>query len=211
MNGKIFGLTYVILLIFSLYYANSIVVFLTRLFNVVFYSSGIHDTIGAGFLVSVSYSLLFGLPGIFFFVYYNFHDILYKHEKFFLFKYFFVCYFLMGIGFLFGFFVYLFFVFPFLLELNVLFGVVEFFNVFVFFHSLVFFCLVFSIVFCTPLVIRGLVIFGLLKKEQFKGKRLFIYAGVLFVSAFVSPPDVFSMFLLGVPLIGLMELGLFFS
>ena len=71
--------------------------------------------------------------------------------------------------------------------------------------------LVFSLLFETPLIILGLVWFGLLNVSQLKKGRKYALVILAFVSACVTPPDALSMVLLLIPLYLLYEGAIIFS
>lgn len=51
----------------------------------------------------------------------------------------------------------------------------------------------------------------LIKKKDIKKLRPFLIVGIMIISALVTPPDVYSMFLMMIPLYGSFEVGLLFS
>lgn len=69
-------------------------------------------------------------------------------------------------------------------------------------------CLLFSFIFLSPFMIKLLVESGLTTKKKLKKNRGIIYVVILLFSAVLTPPDVVSMFVATVPLIGLFEIGI---
>jgi sec-independent protein translocase protein TatC len=61
------------------------------------------------------------------------------------------------------------------------------------------------------LIIPATVNIGLIEKESLKVFRPFAIIGILIASAIATPPDVFSMFLMSVPIYGAFEIGILLS
>lgn len=70
---------------------------------------------------------------------------------------------------------------------------------------------VFGIMFQFPLITYALVRSGLVTCEGVKDKRPYVFVGILFLSALLTPPDVVSQIMLTVPTYLLFEIGLYFS
>ena len=69
----------------------------------------------------------------------------------------------------------------------------------------------FGIVFELPVVVFLLTKLGILKPEFLKKNRGVIIVAIFIVAAFITPPDVISQIMLGVPLMLLMEISIFIS
>lgn len=69
-------------------------------------------------------------------------------------------------------------------------------------------CFAFGMTFEVPIVVIVLVRTGLVTVEKFKAIRSYVIVGVTAIAAVVTPPDLFSMFSLAVPMYLLFELGL---
>jgi len=69
--------------------------------------------------------------------------------------------------------------------------------------------LAFGLMFQFPLLILSLVHFGLVSVEFLEDKRPYIVVLILILAAILSPPDIVSQLLLGIPTYFLFELGLF--
>ncbi len=68
--------------------------------------------------------------------------------------------------------------------------------------------LAFGLMFQAPIIVLLAIRFGLTTSESLREKRPFVIVGILFFSALLTPPDVVSQILLGVPTWLLFELGL---
>lgn len=68
--------------------------------------------------------------------------------------------------------------------------------------------LAFGLMFQAPIVVLLSVKFGLTTSESLREKRPFVIVAILFLSALITPPDVVSQVLLGIPTWLLFELGL---
>ena len=69
----------------------------------------------------------------------------------------------------------------------------------------------FGIVFELPVVVFLLTKLGILKPEFLRKNRGVIVVAIFIVAAFITPPDVISQIMLGVPLMLLMEISIFIS
>lgn len=69
----------------------------------------------------------------------------------------------------------------------------------------------FGIVFELPVVVFLLTKLGILKPKFLKKNRAIIIVAIFIVAAFITPPDVISQIMLGVPLMLLMEISIFIS
>ena len=68
--------------------------------------------------------------------------------------------------------------------------------------------LAFGLMFQAPIVVLLSVRFGLTTAKSLREKRPFVIVAILFLSALLTPPDVVSQVLLGVPTWLLFEVGL---
>ncbi|MBR4570603.1 MAG: twin-arginine translocase subunit TatC, partial [Candidatus Riflebacteria bacterium] len=68
--------------------------------------------------------------------------------------------------------------------------------------------LAFGLMFQAPIVVLLAVRFGLTTSEALKEKRPYVIVAILFLSALLTPPDVVSQVLLGIPTWLLFEVGL---
>jgi sec-independent protein translocase protein TatC len=71
--------------------------------------------------------------------------------------------------------------------------------------------IVFGLVFEIPIVLFGLSLMGLVKKQTLKKARPYAIVGISVLCAMITPPDVVSMMLLFIPTIILYELGVFLA
>ncbi len=69
----------------------------------------------------------------------------------------------------------------------------------------------FSIGFQLPMILIGVVGFGIISVDLIKKMRPYVIVSIFFISAFLTPPDVVSQVLLGVPMWLLYEVGVFLS
>lgn len=69
--------------------------------------------------------------------------------------------------------------------------------------------LAFGFLFESPIVVLGLVFFNILKAEHLRKWRRYAAVILALISALATPPDIFSMFLLLIPLYLLYELSIF--
>ena len=68
--------------------------------------------------------------------------------------------------------------------------------------------LAFGLMFQTPVLVLLLVRFGVVKSSSLAAKRPYVIVGILLLAALLTPPDVVSQVMLGVPTWLLFELGL---
>ncbi len=73
------------------------------------------------------------------------------------------------------------------------------------------FCLLMGILFELPIIMLVLTKFGVVTPELLISKRKYAVVVIWVIAAFVSPPDVISMILCGVPLMGLYEISIVLS
>lgn len=71
--------------------------------------------------------------------------------------------------------------------------------------------LVFGISFQIPIIVLILILLGVTDIETLKRKRPYIIVGCFFIAIFVTPPDIFSMALVGSAMCLLFECGLFLA
>ena len=69
-------------------------------------------------------------------------------------------------------------------------------------------CFAFGMTFEVPIVVIVLVRTGIMSVEKFKAIRSYVIVGATAIAAVVTPPDLFSMFSLAIPMCLLFELGL---
>lgn len=70
---------------------------------------------------------------------------------------------------------------------------------------------VFGIMFQFPLVTYALIRAEIVPYDVVRAKRAYVFVGILFLSALLTPPDIVSQLMLTFPTYGLFELGLFFG
>lgn len=71
--------------------------------------------------------------------------------------------------------------------------------------------LVFAVVFELPLVVLFLTKIGVVSPKFLAEKRKYAYVGIFVLSAFFTPPDVFTQLMMGIPGIALYEVGIWLS
>ena len=71
--------------------------------------------------------------------------------------------------------------------------------------------LAFGVMFQAPVVVMLAVKFGLVSAESLARKRPYVVVGILILAAILTPPDVISQLVLGIPTWLLFELGLFLA
>lgn len=71
--------------------------------------------------------------------------------------------------------------------------------------------LVFGIMFQFPLIVYALIRFNVASYEAVKSKRVYVFVGILVLSALLTPPDIVSQSALALPTYALFEVGLFFG
>ena len=72
-------------------------------------------------------------------------------------------------------------------------------------------CVSFGMVFELPLVIVFLTRIGVVTPEFLRQKRKHAIVAIFVISAFLTPPDYVSQFLMAIPMLGLYEIGVIFS
>jgi len=111
--------------------------------------------------------------------------------------------FLLGSGF--NFYITKEYIIPFLSALTLDVGIQNTWSIGYFINFILYTSLIMGLIFQFPLVILTLVKVGLLKVDHVSQFRKQIYISLLVLSAFVTPPDFFSMFIVAVPLIFIFE------
>lgn len=71
--------------------------------------------------------------------------------------------------------------------------------------------LVFGVMFQFPLITYALIRSGIVSYEVVKGKRSYVFVGILILSGLLTPPDIVSQLMLTLPTYSLFEIGLFFG
>ena len=72
-------------------------------------------------------------------------------------------------------------------------------------------CLLFSLVFLTPFIIKYLLDLKIIEKRLLSKNRRLIYVLLLIISAILTPPDILSMILSFIPFVCLFEIGILIS
>ncbi len=112
------------------------------------------------------------------------------------------------IGFIFGMGIYLGILIPYFIGINSLLGLQNIWSLNVILTSALMIGCSIGLSFQLPIIIRNAIKFGLIKKELLKKNRLIILFGIFFLSAVITPPDIVSQILVGVPLYSLFELSM---
>jgi len=112
------------------------------------------------------------------------------------------------IGFCFGLYLYLLIMIPYFLEINNSLGLNSIWSLnTILTSSLIIACSI-GLSFQLPIILRNLIKFGLIKKELLQKNRGIVIIGLLLISAIITPPDMISQIMVGLPLYLLFELSL---
>jgi len=117
--------------------------------------------------------------------------------------------FIMGAGF--GFFITKFIIVPFLSRLTLSIGIVNNWSINQFMMFVVYLSLSMGLIFQMPLIISMLVKFNILKPGQLKKVRKHTIIGLMVLAAIITPPDLFSLVIMVIPLILLFEITIFIA
>jgi len=118
---------------------------------------------------------------------------------------------LFSIGAGFGFFVTKQIIVPFLSELTLSIGIVNNWSINQFMMFVVYLSLAMGVIFQMPLIISLLVKFNIIKPGQLKKVRKHTIIGLLVLAAIITPPDLFSLIIMVIPLILLFEVTIFIA
>lgn len=110
------------------------------------------------------------------------------------------------VGAFFNFYITVKFIIPFLSGLTLGVGIENTWSVGYFINFILYTSLVMGLIFQFPLVILTLVKYNILKVNQVTQFRKHIYVTLLVLSAFITPPDFFSMFIVALPLMLIFEI-----
>lgn len=119
-----------------------------------------------------------------------------------------IAFFLFLLGVLFGFVMIKFIVVPFLVDLSLQLNVVNMWSISQYFSFILYTSFMSGVLFQLPLVILGLVKFKVVKPDQISQYRRHVYFILIVVCAFVTPPDLFSLVIMFLPLFLLFEISL---
>ena len=118
---------------------------------------------------------------------------------------------LFSIGAGFGFFITKLIIVPFLSKLTLSIGIVNNWSINQFMMFVVYLSLAMGLVFQMPLIISLLVKFNIIKPGQLKKVRKHTIIGLLVLAALITPPDLFSLIIMVIPLILLFEVTIFIA
>ncbi len=97
---------------------------------------------------------------------------------------------------------------PFLSNLTLSIGIANNWSINQYMKFVIYFSLVNGLIFQMPLIILLMVKFNILKVEQIQKIRKHVIIGLLVLAAIITPPDLFSLLVMVIPLILLFELSL---
>ena len=115
------------------------------------------------------------------------------------------------IGVLFGFLLIKFFIVPFLSKLTIDIGVSNNWSINKFIEFVLYLSVAMGFVFQMPLILSLFVKYGFLKSEQIKKTRKYVVIILICFAAIVTPPDIFSLIVMIIPLLLLFEVTAFFT
>jgi len=118
---------------------------------------------------------------------------------------------LFSLGAGFGFFITKFIIVPFLSKLTLSIGIVNNWSINQFMMFVVYLSLAMGLIFQMPLLISMLVKFNIIKPGQLKKMRKHTIIGLLVLAALITPPDLFSLIIMVIPLILLFEVTIFIA
>jgi len=135
-------------------------------------------------------------------------NVLFEKEKKLILKSIVPCSVLFFSGFVFGCLMYLLIIIPYFINVNSLFGLENFWSLSSVLNSSLLIGISIGLSFQLPIIIRNAIRFGLIKKELLRKNRLVVLLIIFIVSAVITPPDIISQLLVGLPLYSLFELSL---
>jgi len=156
------------------------------------------------------FTIIFGSPLAFILGYFHIKDALYKKELKIVRRLPFL-YILGIIGAFWGVILGLYVMLPFMIKYNEILGLDATITLSNLIKTLLFNSLMFFIIFLIPALIKNLVRFSIVKLETLKSKRKVIFFICLVISGIMSPVELFSMFIILIPLYMCFELGILFS
>jgi len=156
------------------------------------------------------YTLVIGFPIFFIILYFNFKDALYPKELL-LFKKIPLLYLLGILGAIWGIFNGLYVMLPFMIKYNEILGLSATITLNNLVKTLLFNSLIFFIMFLIPAIIKNLVRYEVINRDVLRSKRKIIFFVCVVISGIVSPVELFTMFIILIPLYLCFELGIFFS
>ena len=118
---------------------------------------------------------------------------------------------LFSLGAGFGFFITKLIIVPFLSNLTLSIGIVNNWSINQFMMFVVYLSLDMGLIFQMPLIISMLVKFNIIKPGQLKKVRKHTIIGLLVLAAIITPPDLFSLIIMVIPLILLFEVTIFIA
>lgn len=118
----------------------------------------------------------------------------------------FIALFLFILGFLFNFYITIEFIIPFLYSLTVGVGIENTWSIGYFINFILYTSFIMGLIFQFPLVLLVLIKYKILEISQITQFRKHIYISLLILSAFITPPDFFSMFIVALPLMFIFEI-----
>ena len=108
----------------------------------------------------------------------------------------------------FGYFITKYVIVPFLSNLALSIEIVNNWSINQYMRFVIYLSLANGLIFQMPLIILSLVKFNVFNPEQIKKLRRYVIISLLVLAAVITPPDLFSLIIMVIPLIGLFELSL---
>lgn len=211
--GKwIFLVTGVISIILGCLFAQPLTYFLITLLPKDIHFVALNPFDGFLILMWVGLAISLAFFGLIFclWAYFNLRDALFEKEKKIIAKFILPASFLFIFGLVFGLFIYLKVMLPYFVETNTLLGIENMWSLYNVLIIGINLSILLGLCFEIPLILRGLLKIGLLKKKKLEESRGIVVFIICFVSAVITPtPDLLSMFIVAVPLYLLFELSMF--
>jgi sec-independent protein translocase protein TatC len=165
-----------------------------------------------GFLVlfwasfSIGFMIFSFFGGLWFWFYSK--NFLYEHERKVIKKNILPVFVLFFLGFIFGIGIYLGILIPYFIQINNSLGLQNIWSLNIILTSALMIGFSIGLSFQLPIIIKNAISFGLIKREVLTKNRGIVLFLILVISAFITPPDVISQILVGLPLYLLFEISL---
>jgi len=206
---SIIGVTIYLNYLFSIKVLNFIIQYISNIdINIITLKA--EEGISTIFYLMSYFIILLGSPIFLTLGYIYFKDALYKKELSLVRRIPFL--YILGIlGAFWGIIIGLYVMLPFMIKYNEILGLEATITLSNLIKTLLFNSLVFFIIFMIPVLIKNLVRFNIVALETLKSKRKIIFFICLIISGIMSPAELFSMFIILIPLYLCFELGVLFS
>lgn len=194
---------------FAIYFLNYIISLeINETINI--FTLNAEESISNIFYIMTIFTFIVIIPFLVYLFYHHYSDALLQKEKRVI-KIFPFVYLWGLIGLIFGFYIGLYIMLPFMLKYNSLLGLNNSITLSNLLKTLINSSLVFFFIFQLPFIIKYLVQFNIVKKETLKKHRKLIFFISLVLGGVLSPTELFTMFIITIPIYLFFEIGLLIS